>query len=266
MLKSVRPGGPRGDGRDARRNAPGCQRSWGETRRCRRRHQAGLRRRTEIQASLTVLVVIDTIAVVSEIHFGGVPAQVLACWGDARFEIVATPDILGEYQRICTVMRERHPTVDPRPVLAALHAEAKVIHAAELAESVCRDPDDDKFIACVLACRVPRPVIVSGDRDLLAVSGYRGGSASGVAGARETVDRCCACRTPLPRQRCRGTSEVEHSRTLRHVQRGCCEFERRSGHRIDADGGGARRGCGRVADAGRPGGLPRGAGGRGDLV
>jgi predicted nucleic acid-binding protein len=41
-----------------------------------------------------------------------------------------------------------------------------------LPESLCEDPDDDKFIACALAgrCRV----IVSGDGHLLKVSGFRG--------------------------------------------------------------------------------------------
>jgi predicted nucleic acid-binding protein len=41
-----------------------------------------------------------------------------------------------------------------------------------LPESVCRDPGDDKFLACAVAAKVKR--IVSGDKDLLSVSGYRG--------------------------------------------------------------------------------------------
>lgn len=41
-----------------------------------------------------------------------------------------------------------------------------------LAAPVCRDRHDDKFIACALAsgCRL----VVTGDRALLEVSGYRG--------------------------------------------------------------------------------------------
>ncbi len=37
-------------------------------------------------------------------------------------------------------------------------------------ESVCEDPEDDKFIACALAGRCK--VIISGDRHLLKVSGF----------------------------------------------------------------------------------------------
>jgi predicted nucleic acid-binding protein len=54
--------------------------------------------------------------------------------------------------------------------LLAVHAEA--IDAPPLSSQVCSDRDDDKFIACALAGGVS--VIVSGDKGLLAVDGYRG--------------------------------------------------------------------------------------------
>ena len=58
------------------------------------------------------------------------------------------------------------------PVLAMVAQEATIIRAPALHESVCDDPDDDKFVACALAgrCRLP----VSGDKHLLYVTGYRG--------------------------------------------------------------------------------------------
>ena len=40
-----------------------------------------------------------------------------------------------------------------------------------LNESICEDPDDDKFFACAIACG--GKVIVSGDKHLLKVSGYK---------------------------------------------------------------------------------------------
>ena len=39
-------------------------------------------------------------------------------------------------------------------------------------EQICADPDDDKFLACALAGKCK--TIVSGDKELLKVSGYRG--------------------------------------------------------------------------------------------
>ncbi len=44
--------------------------------------------------------------------------------------------------------------------------------APSLPEPVCEDPDDDKFLACALATETK--IIVSGDKHLLKVSGYRG--------------------------------------------------------------------------------------------
>jgi predicted nucleic acid-binding protein len=41
-----------------------------------------------------------------------------------------------------------------------------------LERQVCIDPDDDKFLACAVASGAR--TIVSGDKHLLSVSGYRG--------------------------------------------------------------------------------------------
>jgi predicted nucleic acid-binding protein len=48
----------------------------------------------------------------------------------------------------------------------------KVVSSERLAEPVGRDPDDDKFLACALTSG-PKYVI-SGDKDLLGASGYKG--------------------------------------------------------------------------------------------
>ena len=44
--------------------------------------------------------------------------------------------------------------------------------APQLANQVCEDPDDDKFLACALAGDIK--TIISGDRHLLKLSGYSG--------------------------------------------------------------------------------------------
>lgn len=43
--------------------------------------------------------------------------------------------------------------------------------APDLGEQVCEDPADDKFLACALASDTG--IIVSGDKHLLKMSGYR---------------------------------------------------------------------------------------------
>lgn len=57
-------------------------------------------------------------------------------------------------------------------MLALLAATASFVDAPPLPEPVSADPDDDKFLAVAFAARAP--VIVSGDRHLLAVAAWRG--------------------------------------------------------------------------------------------
>ncbi|HLA08203.1 MAG TPA: PIN domain-containing protein, partial [Anaerolineales bacterium] len=67
---------------------------------------------------------------------------------------------------------EERPAIDLNPILNFVIEHAKVYKPAKLKEPVCEDPDDDKFLACVLASG--SRVIISGDRHLLKVSGYEG--------------------------------------------------------------------------------------------
>lgn len=56
-------------------------------------------------------------------------------------------------------------------LLELIIVEAEMIQAVRLDEKVCVDPDDDKFIACALASG--SKMIISGDKHLLDVNGYR---------------------------------------------------------------------------------------------
>lgn len=69
------------------------------------------------------------------------------------------------------ILAEDHPAIDLEPVLEFVIQNEVVFSAASLSEPVCDDPDDDKFLACALASG--GDVIVSGDKHLLDVSGYR---------------------------------------------------------------------------------------------
>lgn len=117
---------------------------------------------------------VDTNVLVSAVFFGGVPGRVLEALGARRFSLVLSPEILDEYRRVGAELERRYPrlrgTFDP--VLALLAAAASFVDAPPLPEPVSADPDDDKFLAAALAARAA--IIVSGDRHLLAVSGWRG--------------------------------------------------------------------------------------------
>jgi predicted nucleic acid-binding protein len=63
-------------------------------------------------------------------------------------------------------------------------AEAEIYPSHTMPGPVCDDPDDDKFIACAIAAKCK--MIVSGDKHLLKVSGFKG---IGVIRPREFVDK-----------------------------------------------------------------------------
>ena len=67
---------------------------------------------------------------------------------------------------------EEFPGVDVSGILELLTVKSELTAAPALSEAVCVDPDDDKFLACAVASKVKH--IISGDKHLLKVSGFRG--------------------------------------------------------------------------------------------
>jgi uncharacterized protein len=118
-----------------------------------------------------VKVVLDTNVFVSGVFFTGPPYQILKAWRDGKIRLVASPEILEEYYRVGEILAEEHSNIELKSVLDYLILNADVYAAPPLNESVCEDPDDDKFLACALASE--GKVVVSGDKHLLKASGYR---------------------------------------------------------------------------------------------
>ena len=109
---------------------------------------------------------------ISGVFFTGPPYQILQAWRDGRLQIILSREILAEYQRVEERLAEQFPHVDLAPVIELVAMKGKMVRALRLPATVCDDPDDDKFLACALAGRCK--VVVSGDKHLLKVSGYRG--------------------------------------------------------------------------------------------
>ena len=133
---------------------------------------------------LDIKVVMDTNVFVSGIFFSGPPYQILSAWQSGKFELAVSQEILDEYRRVGEILGEDRPAVDLKPILDFVVEHARVYHPIVLKEPICEDPDDDKFFACALASG--SKVIISGDKHLLKVSGYRGIQ---VLKPREFVDR-----------------------------------------------------------------------------
>ena len=118
-----------------------------------------------------MIATLDTNVLMFGIFFGGVPGRILEAWRDGRFKWVVTDDIIDEYREVSERLHLKIPRVDPREWIALIEDGATNVVPEKLRASVCKDSDDDKFVACALGAGA---TIVSGDHHLLDVDGQRG--------------------------------------------------------------------------------------------
>jgi uncharacterized protein len=118
-----------------------------------------------------VKVVLDTNIVVSGAFFGGAPRAVLDAWGEGRFELMISPSIVDEYVRILERIGASHPGVEYQAVLTTILGHGTLVPDRLFPDPVTADPDDDMFMLCAEGADA---TVVSGDKHLLDVSGWRG--------------------------------------------------------------------------------------------
>ena len=116
-------------------------------------------------------IILDTNVFISGFFFGGPPYQIIDAWRNGKFDIVLSEDIFAEYQRVAMELSKQFEEVDISTFLDLITVNAIWVEAPQLPFNVSVDPDDDKFLSCALASKTK--IIVSGDKHLLAVSGYR---------------------------------------------------------------------------------------------
>ena len=74
-------------------------------------------------------VVIDTNVFVSGVFFTGPPYQILEAWRNGKIQIVLSPEILEEYQRVGEELAKRFKVVDLYPILDLLTTKGLLINA-----------------------------------------------------------------------------------------------------------------------------------------
>jgi putative PIN family toxin of toxin-antitoxin system len=87
--------------------------------------------------------------------------------------LVTAPELLEELDRVLRYPRlQRYTTEEERTrFVALLLALSELVELPETIPQICRDPDDDRIIACAVAGDAD--VIVSGDEDLLGLEWVR---------------------------------------------------------------------------------------------
>ena len=86
-----------------------------------------------------------------------------------EFIMVTSPELLAELDRVLTYPKlQRYYTAEERTRFVALvMALSEVVDLPDTLPRICRDPDDDRLIACAVVGEAD--VILSGDDDLLAL-------------------------------------------------------------------------------------------------
>lgn len=120
-------------------------------------------------------VVLDTNVVLSALIFGGGPsAGVRAGWQSGRFVPLASKATAGELARVLGYPKFGLSNAEPEELLADYLPWVQVVHVPDPPPKVprCRDPFDLPFLHLAVAGNAD--VLVSGDRDLLALARSRG--------------------------------------------------------------------------------------------
>ena len=116
-------------------------------------------------------IVLDTNVLMSGIFFGGNPHRILQSWRAGRLQLVVSTEILAEYAEVAERLTAEFGLGEAETTIALMATGAEIVAAPQLPTQVCDDPDDDKFLACAVAARVP--IVISGDKALRRASGYR---------------------------------------------------------------------------------------------
>lgn len=116
-------------------------------------------------------IILDTNVLVSGLFFPGIPFKILKEIKLGKYRTAVSQEIVEEYKRTIDKLADRFPQINADPQLELIVLSSDICRPPKLGESVCADPDDDKFIACAVASKAK--IIVSGDKHLLDVSGYK---------------------------------------------------------------------------------------------
>ncbi len=115
-------------------------------------------------------VVLDTNVYVSSVILSrGTPFEILEAWRNQAYILTTSEAIIAEIARVLRYprIRDRYAITeaDISRLVSSLRTDALIVPDADLAHSICADPDDDKFLACAAIAQAD--YLVTGDPDLL---------------------------------------------------------------------------------------------------
>lgn len=97
----------------------------------------------------------------------GPPFEILKAWQEQRFRLAISLPILDEYRRVLEEFAKKRQMPVLNSVLKVIELHSELVKPVSFSESVCSDPDDDKFLEAAIAAGAA--YVVSGDKALLNV-------------------------------------------------------------------------------------------------
>jgi putative PIN family toxin of toxin-antitoxin system len=129
-----------------------------------------------------VRVLLDTNVVVSAILFGGIPRQLLEGALTGELDLITSPPLVAELERVL-IRKFEFPSTMAASIRAELESLSEVVEPSPM-RPVLSDPADDLVLATAVTGAAD--VIVTGDKELLALESYEGVS---IESPRAFMDR-----------------------------------------------------------------------------
>ena len=120
-------------------------------------------------------VVIDSNVWISAIIWGGHPAKIVKAAENGKLNILLSPEIISELNRILNY--ERLKTIYEKAELSREEIITKIVQTGKIIDKpiklpvVHEDPTDNKFIECAVTGKAD--YIISGDTHLLRIKQYK---------------------------------------------------------------------------------------------
>jgi uncharacterized protein len=115
-----------------------------------------------------VRALLDTNVVISAVLFGGLPRQILKAALEGGLDVITSPALLAELERVLTRKFAFNSTT-AASIRSELEALGRVVEPASI-KRVTKSSADDLVLAAAIAGEVD--VIVTGDRELLDIATY----------------------------------------------------------------------------------------------
>lgn len=123
---------------------------------------------------MSLRVVLDTSSLISFVlTTGDIMSQIVFAWRTEEFVLVTSWQTRAELNEVLDRPKIRALAKEPIERLKREVAKFSLfVDGADQISGVCRDPNDDKFLACAVAGQAH--YLVSSDKDLLELKQYKG--------------------------------------------------------------------------------------------